>query len=160
LHFETPTPRTGMTLAALALALFFTHVVPFGVLCIGFAAMFPYGGPGRIRAAAPLGLAIAVCLRWTLFTEAGRIASGAGAGSDPSRSLGAAAADLSNWFVSAFADGSDGTLSVAFGVIVAGAMLGSMGEPDASGDAARRYALVPLVCVVLYFVLPASHGYL
>jgi hypothetical protein len=122
--------------------------------------MFPYERPGRIRAAAPLGLALAVCLRWALFTEAGRIASGAAAGSDPRRSLGAAAADLSNWFVSAFADGSDGSLSVVFAVIVAGAMLGSMGEPDTAREAARRYALVPLACVVLYFVLPASHGYL
>jgi hypothetical protein len=160
-HFEKPTVRSGALLAALALVLFYSHIFPFGIFGIGFAAMFPWAKPSRwIRCAAPLVPAVTVLAWWTFFTAAGRLVSGATEGFESHRSLEAAIADLPNWFINVFRDGSSDIVVVALAVIVVAAFGLSLGDPDGSKPVGRAYALLPLACMVLYFRLPGGHGYI
>jgi hypothetical protein len=160
-HFEKPTLHTGGLLAALALALFYSHVFPFGIFCIGFAAMFPYAKPSRwLASAAPIVPAVLVLLWWTFFTAAGQLVSGATNGFDSQRSLGASIADIPNWFIDVLRDGSDNVVVIALGALVVAAFGLSLGDSDRTKPIARVYALLPLACIVLYFLLPESHGYI
>jgi hypothetical protein len=160
-HFEKPTLRTGALLAALALVLFYSHIFPFGIFCIGFAAMFPWTKPPRwVASAAPLVPALAVFAWWTFFTEAGRLVSGATEGFESHRGLGAAIADIPNWFTNVFRDESDEFIVIALAFVVVAALGFSLGDRDGSKPTARAYALLPLACIVLYFNLPGGHGYI
>jgi hypothetical protein len=162
-HFERPTAGQGAALCALALALFYSHVFPFGIFCIGFAAMFPWARPSRwVAAAAPAAPAIAVLVWWSTCTEAGRLARGAAMdnAADPRRSLDAAIADLPNWFTNIFRDSSDDLTLIALAIVVVAALGLSLGDRDRAKPEARAYVLLPIACIVLYFVLPQAHGYI
>jgi hypothetical protein len=160
-HFEHPTVRSGALLSALALMLFYSHVFPFGIFCIGFATMFPWTKPARWGAClAPAVPAALVLGWWIFFTEAGRLVRGAAEGFDSHRSVGAAIADLPNWFIDVLRDNSDEYIVVALALVVIAAFGLSLGDSDRSKPIARAYALLPLACVVLYFRLPEAHGYI
>ncbi len=103
-----------------------------------------------------------VLVWWMFFTAAGRLARGAAIdnGADPHKALDGAIADLPNWFVNVFRDTSDELTIVALAMLVVGALGLSFGDPDRSRPFSRAYALVPLSCIVFYFVLPDGHGYI
>jgi hypothetical protein len=162
-HFERPTLATGGLLGLLALALFYSHVLPFGLFCIGYAAMFPWIRPSRwLRSAAPALPVGAVVAWWTFFTDAGRLARGAATdnAADPRRPVDAAILDIPNWFTNVFRDTSDELVLVALALLVLAALGWSLGDPDRSKPLARRYLVVPIACVIFYFVLPEGHGYI
>jgi hypothetical protein len=160
-HFARPRTQTGALLATLALVVFYSHIFPFGIFCIGFAAMFPWTKPSRwIACAAPLVPALGVFAWWTFFTSAGRLVSGATEGFDSHRGLAASIADLPNWFINVFRDDSDEIVVVALALIVVAALGLSLGDRNDGKPVARAYALLPLACIVLYFNLPESHGYI
>lgn len=162
-HFERPALRTGALLCVLALALFYSHILPFGLFCIGYASMFPWRKPERWVPSAwpalPVGL---VLVWWTFFTAAGRLARGAATdnAADPHRPMDSAILDLPNWFTNVFRDTSDERTLVALAVIVVGALGLSLGDSDRSRPIARRYTLVPIACIFFYFILPEGHGYI
>jgi len=162
-HFERPARSTGALLCVLALALFYSHVLPFGVFCIGYAAMFPWARPARwLRAAAPAVPVGGVLVWWTFFTAAGKLARGAATdnAADPHRSIDAAILDLPNWFTNVFRDTSDELVLLALAILVVGTLGLSLGDPARARPFARAYALVPISCIVFYFVLPEGHGYI
>jgi hypothetical protein len=162
-HFERPALASGALLCVLALALFYSHVLPFGLFCIGYAAMFPWSRPSRwVRAAAPALPVAGVFVWWTFFTAAGRLARGAATDNsqDPHRSIDAAIVDLPNWFTNVFRDTSDELVLVALAILVVGTLGLSLGDPDRARPVARAYVLVPASCIVFYFVLPEGHGYI
>jgi hypothetical protein len=162
-HFERPTRSAGVLLCVLALALFYSHVLPFGLFCIGYAAMFPWTRPARwARCAAPALPVGLVLVWWTFFTAAGRLARGAATDNagDPHRAMDAAIVDLPNWFTNVFRDTSDEHVLVALAIVVIGALGLSLGDSDRSKALARGYTLVPIACIVLYFLLPEGHGYI
>jgi hypothetical protein len=162
-HFEHPSMRTGVLLGVLVLALFYVHIFPFGLFCIGFVAIFPWWQPSRwLRCAAPALPAGLAFLWWTIFTAAGRLVRGAATvgGADPHRSVDAAIADLPNWFANILRDTSDELGIVALAVLVVVALGLSVGDRDRAKPAARFYVLLPATCMVLYFLLPEGHGYI
>jgi hypothetical protein len=162
-HFEKPTRKTTVLLAVLALVLFYSHVFPFGIFAIGFAAMFPWEAPKRWwRAALPTLPALAVVVWWLSFTEAGRLVFGAATdnGADPRKPLDAAILDLPNWFTNVFHDNTDELCVIALAGLVVLTLGLSQGEPDRSKPVARRYVILPILCIVLYFMLPEGHGYI
>jgi hypothetical protein len=160
-HFERPNTRSGALLAALALALFYSHIFPFAIFGIGFAAMFPWLKPSRwIACAAPTVPALAMLVWWTFFTAAGQLVSGATEGFESHRTLSAAIADVPNWFIDVLRDNSDETVAIALALLVVAAMGLSLGDRNTSKPVARAYAILPLACVVLYFKLPGGHGYI
>ncbi|HZU84491.1 MAG TPA: hypothetical protein VE987_16290, partial [Polyangiaceae bacterium] len=162
-QFERPSVATGVALGVLALALFYSHVLPFGLFCIGYAALFPWHKPSRWWACAWPALPVASVLGWwTFFTAAGKLARGAAtdSGADPRRPIDAAIADLPNWFANVFRDTSDEIVIVALALLVVAALGLSLGDARRANPLARRYAAVPLACIVCYFVLPEGHGYI
>jgi hypothetical protein len=162
-HFERPALRTGLVLGVLSVTLFYAHVSPFGLFGIGCAAMFPWTRPSRwIPAAAPVAPAAAILAWWATRTDAGRLASGAATSSahDPHLPVDAAIADAPNWFCNILRDTSDEVLLVALAVVVVASLGLSAGDTDRGRPSGRSYALVPVACVVLYFVLPGAHGYI
>jgi hypothetical protein len=162
-HFERPTLRSGALVCALALALFYSHVFPFGIFCIGFLAMFPWTKPTRWAAsAAPAVPAVLVLVWWSFFTVAGRLARGAATdnAADPHQPMDAAIADIPNWFTNVLRDQSDEVMLAALAIVVVGALGLSLGDRDPAKPFARSYVVLPLTCIVLYFVLPQSHGYI
>jgi hypothetical protein len=160
-HFERPTARSGVLMAGLALALFYSHIFPFAIFGIGFAAMFPWLKPSRwIACAAPVLPAIVMLVWWTFFTAAGQLVSGATEGFESHRTLSAAIADVPNWFIDVLRDNSDETVVVALALLVVAAMGLSVGDTNHAKPVARAYAILPLACVILYFRLPGGHGYI
>lgn len=162
-HFEKPTRRTTVLLAVLALVLFYSHVFPFGIFVIGFVAMFPWETPQRwLRALLPTLPAATVVVWWLAFTEAGRLVFGAATDNsrDPHKGPEAAILDLPNWFTNVFRDSSDEYVLIATVLLVLLTLGLSAGERDRSKPVSRRYVVLPMLCVVLYFVLPEGHGYI
>jgi hypothetical protein len=162
-HFERPTIKTSIALCVLALALFYSHVFPFGIFCIGFAAMFPWTRPRRwLRSAAPTIPAVLTLAWWTFFTSAGRLTRGAATSNaeDPHLPVDAAISEIPIWFTNVMRDNSDELVLIALALVVVAALGLSLGERDAAKPVARPYVLLPLACVVLYFVLPQGHGYI
>jgi hypothetical protein len=162
-HFEKPTLRSGALLSILALSLFYSHIFPFGIFCIGFAALFPWTKPSRwVVSAAPAVPAILVLVWWSTLTAAGRLARGAATdnAADPRRNIDGAIADLPNWFTNVFRDTSDEVTTIALVLVVVAAIGLSWGDAERGKPGVRGYVLLPLTCVVLYFLLPESHGYI
>jgi hypothetical protein len=162
-HFERPTVRGGILLCVLALALFYSHVFPFGIFCIGFAAMFPWERPSRwlasLAPAIPAGLTLTW---WTFFTAAGRLTRGAATdnAADTHNPIDVAISAIPNWFTNVMRDNSDELVLIALALVVVAAFGLSLGDRDPAKPVARRYVLLPLACIVLYFVLPQEHGYI
>jgi hypothetical protein len=162
-HFERPTLRTGALLGALALALFYSHIFPFGIFGIGFAAMFPWTRPSRwLAAAAPVGPSLAVLAWWTLLTKAGKLVSGAATdnGADPRLPIDAAIGEIPKWFTNVLRDTTDEVVVIALAIVVVAAFGLSLGDSDRPKASARAYTVLPLACIVLYFLLPQGHGYI
>jgi hypothetical protein len=162
-HFERPTLKSGALLSALALAVFYSHIFPFGIFAIGFAALFPWGSPSRwLKALAPALPAGAFTTWWLFFTEAGRLVRGAATdnAADPHKAPDAAILDIPNWFTNIFRDNSDEVITIALAALVVGILGLSQGDIDASKTLTRRYVLLPIACIVLYFLLPEGHGYI
>ncbi len=162
-HFARPTVARGALLGVLALSLFYSHVFPFGIFCIGFVAMFPWTRPSRwLPCGAPTVPALVVFVWWTFLTAAGRLARGAAtdSGADPHRAIDAAIMDLPNWFTNVLRDTTDEVVMVALVLVVVASLGLSLGDAERAKPLARAYVLLPLACVVLYFVLPEGHGYI
>jgi hypothetical protein len=162
-HFEAPTRRTTVLLAVLSLVLFYSHIFPFGIFVLGFLAMFPWEAPRRwLRAAAPTLPAALVVVWWLAFTEAGRLVFGAATDNknDPHKLPDQAILDLPNWFTNVFRDNTDEYVLIALVLLVLAALGLSQGERDRTKPVARRYVLLPMLSVVLYFLLPEGHGYI
>jgi hypothetical protein len=162
-HYQDPRLKSGVLLCVLALALFFSHVFPFGVFGIGAAALFPWRKPAQWwRSAAPALPAALLLLLWTAGTEAGRLSFGAAANNsnDPHKPMDAAILDLPNWFANVLRDNSDELGIVALALVVVTAFGLSFGDRDRTPRFARAYVVLPLSCIVLYFLLPEGHGYI
>jgi len=162
-HFERPTVKSGVSLCIVSLALFYSHIFPFGIFGIGFAAMFPWTRPSRwLRSAAPVVPALVTLAWWTLFTTAGRLTRGAATSNegDPHLSMDSAIDQIPMWFTNVMRDNSDELVTVALALVVIAALGLSLGERDASKSVSRPYVVLPLACVVLYFMMPQGHGYI
>ena len=162
-HVERPTPARGALLAATSVLLFFSHVTPFGLFAIGWAALFPWKRPRVwLRAAWPAVPSIAAVLWWALSTNAGKLTRGVVTASadDPRKTLDASLADAHSWLVDIFRDNTDEVIFIAFGMIVVLAIALGQGDRDPSHRMARAYGVVPLACIALYFTLPEYHGYI
>jgi hypothetical protein len=162
-HFEKPTIERGVLLCILTLALFYSHIFPFGIFGLGFAAMFPWGKPGRwLKAAAPALPALLVLTWWTFFTEAGRLSRGAMTDNthDPRMPIDQAINDAHSWFTNIFSDTSSDTILIALLVVALLATGLAQGERDRAKPFARAYVLLPIACVFFYFTSPLQHNYI
>jgi hypothetical protein len=158
-HFETPDPRRGLLLGAVAVLLFTLHVFPFFLLCLGAVAMFPWGARAKWRASAwPLAPAVAVVVAWLAVTEAGHLVLGSvvDPSKDPRLSFVEKIADAHNWLNDVYVDPSDNLLLVFTLALLVPAGLSAVRHPPPAR--ARLYWVLPFACVVLYFAGAQGHG--
>jgi len=162
-YVQHPTRDRGILLGALALALFYSHIFPYGIFGIGFAAFFPWRHPKKwLMAGLPTVPSLLAMTYWTLFTDAGKLTRGALTDSkhDPVAPLNQAIPAAYNWFLDIFRDNSDESSLVA-AFIAAILCIGlAQGDGDRTRPIARAYVTVPLLCVFLYFTTSEGHGYI
>jgi hypothetical protein len=150
-HFERPTLRGGLLLAALAIATFFAHVLPFALFGIGCIALFPWTRPGRwIASGAPLAAGLALVAWWVLGSKAGGGALEALKTQRPFASYEGAISQLPRWTTNVFSDQSDELWVIALGLVALASLGLSLGDRDPATQAARAWFLVPVACVVSY----------
>ncbi len=163
-YFAEPTLKRGILLGALALAVFYSHIFPFGIFGLGFAAMFPWSRPREwIRAALPPIPALLTLGWWTFFTAAGKLTRGAltDAAADARKPLGAAIQDIPNWLTNIFPDATDDAIFIATGIVALLAVGLSMGDRERGvRPVGRAYVLLPIACVLFYFNSTEGHGYI
>lgn len=161
-HFARPRWQSGTTLAVIAVALFYTHIIPFGLFGLGFAAMFPWLRPRKyLLAGAPVLPALGLLTWWSTATEAGRMTRGLlTQGEGGARKLDTAIGDIHNWMLNVFQDDSDERWLIAFALMLVVVVVAGLGEREKLGPGARRYAIVPVSCVLLYFTTPVGHDFI
>jgi hypothetical protein len=152
-HFEKPTRKSGIVLGAIAFALFLLHLFPFGLFGIGFAALFPWSKPRTwLRAGLPVTPSLALLILWMVSSETAHKSvaglSGPGGGVAP---YDAAIQAIPQWSVNVFRDATDEFYFVAAGLVALTAVALAQGDPDKSHSLSRRYAILPVLCAVLYF---------
>jgi hypothetical protein len=149
----------AIVLAALAFVLFFSHVFPFVLFGLGFAAIFPWSRPRDwIRAGAPTVPSLAAVGWWFFFTASGKIAQGAVNSKDAVQPLDKAWSGVFDWVTNIFRDTTDEAWFCAF-VFVALLSLGlSQGDRSTARREARLLIVVPLTCFILYFTTGESRG--
>ena len=162
-YFESPSLRAGLLVAASSVALFYAHVIPFGLFVLGFTSLFPWTDRRRwLRMAAPCGPALVLASWWILGTTAGRLTGGAlmQAGGAEHPPLLVSAAEMYRWAGDIFIDRTDEHVFLALvGLSITAAAVAAV-----RGRSGRRppaaYVLLPLACAISYFALPGSYGYL
>jgi hypothetical protein len=152
-HFERPTRRTGIVLGVTAFALFLLHLFPFALFGIGFAALFPWTRPNQwLRAALPVVPAVILALVWMASSETAhnslKTLGNPGAGVAP---FDAAIQAAPQWSINVFRDTTDELYFLLAGLVALVAVALAQGDRDRSKRISRAYALLPIVCAVLYF---------
>ena len=170
-YFEKPTLPRGALLAALTLALFYSHIFPFGIFGLGFAAMLPWSKLWTdtkrfFLSVLPPIPALLVLTWWTLFTDAGKLVRGAltDTAQDSKQPVDGAIADAHNWLTNIFRDTSDDVIFVALGLVALLSVGFAYGDRDGRDPGRQRlsraYALLPIACVLFYFNSSQGHGYI
>jgi hypothetical protein len=147
----------GVAVGGLSLLLFFTHVFPFGLFGLGFAAMFPWRRPRAwLLAGLPVVPALGATAWWLAFTPSGAIARASG--DDTVAPLDEALRNLDKWTMDVFKDTTDEKWLVALAIAALLAWGLSQGDEDRARPAARALVAVPIACVLLYFRAAQDRG--
>ena len=155
-----PTRGTGILLGVIALVLFYTHVFPFALFGIGYAAVFPWARPRSwVRAALPVMPSVLAAAWWTLFASAGKSSAGGLStlfvrNPDFAGSFG----EIPGWTFNVFRDTSDEGIALMLALVGVAGLALSQGDPDPSRKESRPYALLPLACGFFYFFLGDQLG--
>lgn len=158
---RAPTVGRGIGLALLVVLLFHLHFFPFGVFALGAMLLAPWSKPRAFFVhSAPFAPAVALAVRWMFGTEAGKLSSGAlfekHAIRQPIQSL----REVWQWLLDVGPDDLDDLILVGFMLALVAAAALSQGDADDSATDARALGLLPIVCLVLYFLLEEGHGYI
>ena len=169
-YFETlaepnSDPRTlrkrAIVLAVLCFCLFYSHVFPFFLFGLGFAAMFPWKRPLLwIRAGLPTVPTLAFVGYWFFLTPAGKVAREAvnGESKDFVQPLDQALGTAYGWITNVFKDTTDELWFIAFAGVALLAVGLAQADKERAKPEARVLVLLPLTCFVLYFTTGASRG--
>jgi hypothetical protein len=150
-YLEEPTQNRAIALAVLAVALFYSHILPFAVFGVGFAAMFPWERPREwLRAGAPVLPGVLLSVWWVLGSEAGSRALDALGSKSAATPLTNPQASFTQWSIDVFSDASNQVIFFALVILAVLAVGLAQGERDRSRRIARGYAAVPIACFALY----------
>jgi hypothetical protein len=151
--------KGGIVLAVLTFVLFYSHIFPFALFGLGFAALFPWTRPRDwIRAGLPTVPTLLVMAWWFLFTPSGKIAQGALGSKDAVQPLDQAFKGGYDWLANVFRDTSDELWFAAFLFVVVLALGLSQGDRSRARWEARALVVLPLACFLLYFTTGESRG--
>jgi hypothetical protein len=158
-YFEDPSRERAWALGAVAVALFYSHILPYAVFGIGFAAMFPWQKPREwIRAGAPVVPSMLLAAFWVLGSDAGMRALHALGGKQAATPLTNPSASFTQWSIDTFTDASDQALFFGLVVLALLAVGLAQGEPDRTRRVGRGYVIVPIACLVLYLTMGEELG--
>jgi hypothetical protein len=158
-YFEDRTRDRALMLGAVSIALFYSHILPFAVFGIGFAAMFPWTRPKEwVRAALPVTPSVLLSAFWALGSDAGLNAIHALGGKREATPLTNPGASFTQWSVDVFADASDQVLFFGLVLVALLAVGLAQGEGDRTRAIARGYVAVPIACLVLYLTMGEELG--
>ncbi len=161
IHYRKTYRRSlGIALAVVMLALFYSHVVPFGIGLLGLALMSPYRSRAElVRFGLPLVPAGLAVVRWAFFTESGAVVRGvlASDGSD----VWPIDVSLGEFYSVGFDTFRDRSDERFFIIGVALALVSTVFGFQAKQErhVARWLWLVPVLCVVGYFRSGGDQGY-
>jgi len=161
-YVRAPSPALGALVAALTLALFYSHVVPFLLFGVAYVALLPWRHPKAwLRMLIPWAPAAPVVLWWAGFTTAGRVTRGVlfdlTGGSH--KAFLASVTDFYRQVGDVFTDTSDRRIFVAAALVAAAAAALWAGERPRTTSGNRAYAALPVACIVCYFALAEGHDY-
>jgi hypothetical protein len=158
-YIERPTRARGVVLAVLAVTLFYTHVVPYALFGVGFAALFPWSAPRKwLPVAGAVVPSLAAVLWWVALSSQGKESAGALGAAFAHPPYVEAMARFPRWSMDVFRDSSDEWHFIAL-VLVAVLAIGlAQGDRDRAKPAARGLVLIPLACTVLYFSTGSQLG--
>lgn len=158
-YVDRPTWRRGIILAALVFALFYTHVVPYTLFGIGFAALFLRSRPYKWVTVAPVAPSLAAVGWWISLSKVGKESFGAlGTATANGAPLSTALAAWPRWSVDVFHDQSNDLYFIALFVLVLLAIGLAQGDSDQCDPKARALVAIPLACTVVYFAMGDSLG--
>ena len=153
--------KRAVVLAILCFCLFYSHVFPFFLFGLGFAAMFPWRRPALwIRAALPTVPTLSFVGYWFFLTDAGKVARGAvnGESKDFVQPLDQALGSAYGWITNVFKDTTDEFFFVAFAFVALLAFGLAQADKERTKPAARALVTLPLACFILYFATGESRG--
>ncbi len=151
-HLERPEPERGVLLGALAVLLFFAHVVPYALFGVGFAAIFPWTRPRKWLAfGAPVVPSLLAVLWWIGLSPQGKESAGALGAAFRHPPYAEAMAQAPKWTVDVFRDTTDEWHFIVLGVVALLAVGLAQGDRDRAKPAARALVAIPIVCVVMFF---------
>jgi hypothetical protein len=158
-YFEEPTREYGLRLGLVAVALFYTHILPFAVFGVGFAAMFPWTRSREWgRAVLPVVPGVLLAAWWVLGSDAGMRALHALGAKQEATPLTNPSASFTQWSIDTFSDASNQVLFFGL-VILALVSIGlAQGEHDHTRSIGRGYVAVPIACFVLYLTMGQELG--
>jgi hypothetical protein len=148
---ERPTRKRAIGLGVLAVLLFFMHLFAYGLFGIAFIALFPWARPRSwLRAGLPVVPSLVLFGRWLATSSMAHVAAGSleSGGAHP---YDVSIAQIAQWSIDVFRDDTDEKHFVMAALVALAATALAQGDRDRSRPASRRYALLPLVCIVLYF---------
>lgn len=166
-HWRDGKRRYAIALAVVAILVFYSHVVVFGVFCIGLALVAPLRSPrAMIQGALPVLPAALVFLWWAFFTESGDFVRNAATSGVENKDLWPFWASLQRLYSIAFDTYPDSADEKLFAGVVAIAT--ALAVLARGGDEKRtrpvvstaRWMLIPLACLVLYFRSEGTNGFL
>jgi hypothetical protein len=158
-YFEDPTRERALALGAVSLALFYSHILPYAVFGIGFAALFPWTKPREwVRAAVPVVPSVLLAGMWVLGSDAGLRALHALGGKQAATPLTNPGASFTQWSIEVWGDSSDQVLFFGLVLLALLAVGLSGGDADRTKRIARGYVLVPIACFALYLTTGEELG--
>jgi hypothetical protein len=168
------TRRRAVLLGAVALVLFYMHVVPFGLAAVAAVACSlgesAKSSLRRLLPFAPVALAVGY---WFRSSPAGASVTRAAGSTSSAGTLGnpaALLAEMPTWLVNVVKGPTEGRVLLGLIVLVVTSLVlaapreGEHAAPDSrellKASLARRVALLSPVCFVAYFVTPAGHDWI
>jgi hypothetical protein len=156
---EQPSRWRGAGVGVLALATFYTHVVPYTLFGLGYAALFPWRRP---RKWLPVALAVVPSLVavawWVVLSPQGKQSSGALAGALQHLPYVDSMMRLPQWSIDVFRDTTDEAHFIALVVVGLLSVGLAQGDRDRAKHAARGLVVIPIACTVLYFSTGSTLG--
>jgi hypothetical protein len=156
--FERPTRKRAIWLAILSTTLFFTHVFPFALFGLTFAAMFPWTRPERyFKAGAPVLPALLCAFVWLRNSATSRTA-GHALNLTPPVDLNQKLTTVFGWSIDIFSDTSDERWILTLFVVAVASVGLSQGDRDRSKGVSRSYSLIVVAGILGYFLLGSNLG--